>query len=146
MENNGIDVNVELDMEVHQAGEITHTKISEPGKFIQMGNSVYLRFNEKLENDETATILVKVAEDGEIHLKRVADSTKLASLLYFTHNKNNTGHLQTEYGVMPLQTFTNDSQVEILNKPLSGKINIDYNLIYGNNIVGNYKFRLIFNV
>jgi hypothetical protein len=44
-----------------------------------------------------------------------------------------------------LDTFTKDSQVEIVSNPLSGKINIDYDLIYDNNVIGNYKFRLIFN-
>ncbi len=139
-----MNVNVELNMETLQAGEITHTKIVEPGKFTKIGKSMYLRFDESLDNNDKASILVKVGDDGEIHLKRVAKSTNLASLLYFTHKKHNSGHLQTEYGVLPLGTFTNDSVVEVINKPLSGKINIDYDLIYDNNIVGNYKFRLIF--
>ncbi|MFD1417387.1 DUF1934 domain-containing protein [Companilactobacillus keshanensis] len=144
MENNSLDVNVELNMEVSQAGELTHTRISELGKLTRVGSSTYLRFNEKLENNDQAKIMVKVADNGEIHLKRVAEATNLASLLYFTNQEHNSGHLQTEYGIMPLQTFTRNSQVEILDRPLSGKINIDYDLIYDNNIVGNYKFRLIF--
>ena len=144
MENNSLDVNVELNMEISQAGELTHTKIFEPGMLTRVGNSTYLRFNEKLDNDEQAKILLKIADNGEIHLKRVAESTNLASLMYFTNQDHNSGHIETEYGIMPLQTFTRDSQVEILDRPLSGKINIDYDLIYDNNIVGNYKFRLIF--
>lgn len=144
MENNSIDIKVDLDIETLQSGELTHTKISEPGKFTQMGSSIYLRFKESLENNETASIMVKVADDGEIHVKRVAESNNLASLLYFSHQDHNTGHLETEYGVMPLSTYTKDSSVEIINKPLSGKINIDYDLIYDNNVIGNYKFRLIF--
>lgn len=144
MENNRFDVNVELNIDTVQSGEMTHTKISEPGQFIQMGDSMYLRFNESLDNDDTASILVKITESGEIHVKRVAKSTNLASLLYFTHQKHNTGHLETEYGILPLQTFTKDSKVEIVSNPLSGKINIDYDLIYDNNVIGNYKFRLIF--
>ena len=145
MENNSFDINVELNIETLQSGELTQTKISEPGKFIQIGDSVYLRFNESLDNNDKASILVKVTESGEIHVKRVAKSTNLASLLYFTHQKHNTGHLETEYGVLPLATYTKDSQVEIVNNPLSGKINIDYDLIYDDNVIGNYKFRLIFN-
>jgi uncharacterized beta-barrel protein YwiB (DUF1934 family) len=145
LENNSFDINVELNIETLQSGELTHTKISEPGKFIQIGDSVYLRFNESLDNNDKASILVKVTESGEIHVKRVAKSTNLASLLYFTHQKHNTGHLETEYGVLPLATYTKDSQVEIVNNPLSGKINIDYDLIYDDNVIGNYKFRLIFN-
>jgi len=144
LENNSVNVNVELNMETLQAGELTHTKIAEPGKFTKIGKSMYLRFDESLENNDKASILVKIGGDGEIHLKRVAESTKLASLLYFTHKKHNSGHLQTEYGIMQLGTFTKDSEVEVVNKPLSGKINIDYDLIYDNNVVGNYKFRLIF--
>lgn len=144
MENNRFDVNVELNIDTVQSGELTHTKISEPGQFIQMGDSMYLRFNESLDNDDTASILVKITESGEVHVKRVAKSTNLASLLYFTHQKHNTGHLETEYGILPLQTFTKDSKVEIVSNPLSGKINIDYDLIYDNNVIGNYKFRLIF--
>ncbi|MQS76145.1 DUF1934 domain-containing protein [Companilactobacillus halodurans] len=144
MENNSFDINVELNIETLQSGELTHTKIAEPGKFTQIGNSVYLKFNESLDNDDTASILVKITDEGEIHLKRVAKSKNLASLLYFTHNKHNSGHLETEYGVLPLGTFTKDSKIEILNNPLSGKINIDYDLIYDNNVIGNYKFRLIF--
>lgn len=144
MENNRFDVNVELNIDTVQSGEMTHTKISEPGQFIQMGDSMYLRFNESLDNDDTASILVKITESGEIHVKRVAKSINLASLLYFTHQKHNTGHLETEYGILPLQTFTKDSKVEFVSNPLSGKINIDYDLIYDNNVIGNYKFRLIF--
>ncbi|KRK92802.1 DUF1934 domain-containing protein [Companilactobacillus futsaii] len=145
MENNSFDINVELNIETLQSGELTHTKISEPGKFIQIGDSIYLRFNESLDNNDKASILVKVTDSGEIHVKRVAKSTDLASLLYFTHQKHNTGHLETEYGVLPLATYTKDSKVEIVNNPLSGKINIDYDLIYDDNVIGNYKFRLIFN-
>lgn len=144
MENNSLGVNVELNMEVSQAGELTHTRIAEPGMLTRVGNSTYLRFNEKLDNNEEAKILVKIADNGEIHLKRTAQSTHLASLLYFTNQDHNSGHLETEYGVMQLKTFTRNSQVEIKYRPLSGKINIDYDLIYDNNIVGNYKFRLIF--
>ncbi|WP_334352339.1 DUF1934 domain-containing protein [Companilactobacillus sp. HBUAS56257] len=146
MENNSIDINVNLSIETFQEGNLTHTKIAEPGKFTQIGNSIYLRFNESLENNATASILVKVGGDGEIHVKRVAKDTKLSSLLYFTHQKHNTGQLETEYGVLPLDTFTKDSKVEIVSKPLSGKINIDYDLVYDNNVIGNYKFRLIFGV
>ena len=146
MENNSFDINVELNIETLQSGELTRTKIAEPGKFTQIGKSIYLRFNESLENDQVASILVKITEDGEIHLKRVAKENNVASLLYFTHHQHNNGHLETEYGVMPLSTYTKDSSVEIINKPLSGKINIDYDLIYDNNVIGNYKFRLIFGV
>ncbi|GEO78984.1 hypothetical protein FD29_GL001070 [Companilactobacillus mindensis DSM 14500] len=145
MENNSFDINVELNIETLQSGELTRTKIAEPGKFTQIGKSIYLRFNESLENDQVASILVKITEDGEIHLKRVAKENNVASLLYFTHHQHNNGHLETEYGTMPLDTFTKDSQVEIVSNPLSGKINIDYDLIYDNNVIGNYKFRLIFN-
>jgi len=144
LENNSIDVNVDLSIETLQSGELTHTKISEPGKFTQIGKSIYLKFNESLENNDKASILVKITEAGEIHLKRVAESTNLASLLYFTHQEHNSGHLETGYGVLPLETYTKDSKVEIVSNPLSGKINIDYDLIYDNNVVGNYKFRLIF--
>ncbi len=144
MENNSFDVNVELNIETLQSGQLTKTKISEPGKFTQIGKSIYLKFNESLENNDTASILVKITETGEIHVKRVSESTKLASLLYFTHQEHNNGHLETEFGVLPLDTFTKDSKVEIVSKPLSGKINIDYDLIYDNNVIGNYKFRLIF--
>ncbi|WP_025024753.1 DUF1934 domain-containing protein [Companilactobacillus nodensis] len=144
MENNSENINVELNMETLQSGELTHTKIAEPGKFTRIGKSMYLRFNESLENNDTASILVKVTDSGEIHVKRVSKSNNLASLLYFTHKSHNSGHLETEYGTMLLHTFTKDSAVEIVNRPLSGKINIDYDLIYDNNVVGNYKFRLIF--
>jgi len=144
LENNSFDINVELNIETLQAGELTSTKIAEPGKFTKIGNSTYLRFNETLENNDEASILVKIMDSGEIHLKRDAKSKNLASLLYFTHNKHNTGHIQTEFGVMPLATYTKDSKVEMISNPLSGKINIDYDLIYDNNVIGNYKFRLIF--
>lgn len=144
MENNSFDINVELNIETLQDGELTKTQIAEPGKFTKIGNSIYLRFNETLENNNQASILVKITDSGEIHLKRDAKSTNLASLLYFTHHKHNSGHIQTEYGVMPLDTFTRDSKVEIVSNPLSGKINIDYDLVYDNNVIGNYKFRLIF--
>lgn len=146
MENNSIDINVNLSIETFQEGNLTRTKIAEPGKFTQIGKSIYLRFNESLENGAKASILVKVAGDGEIHVKRVAKDTNLSSLLYFTHQKHDNGQLETEYGVLPLDTFTKDSQIEIVSKPLSGKINIDYDLVYDNNVIGNYKFRLIFGV
>jgi len=144
LKNNSFDVNVELNIETLQSGELTRTKISELGKYTQIGKAIYLRFNESLDNNDSASILVKITDDGEIHVKRVAQSTNLASLLYFTHHQHNNGHLQTEYGTMPLDTFTKDSKVEIVSNPLSGKINIDYDLIYDNNVIGNYKFRLIF--
>ncbi|WP_125706892.1 DUF1934 domain-containing protein [Companilactobacillus zhongbaensis] len=146
MENNRIDVNVDLDMSVFQAGEMTHTKISEPGRFTRMGNSMYLQFNESMENDDHASILVKITENGEIHVKREAKNTNLSSMLYFTHRDHNAASVYTEYGVMQMKTFTKDSLVEIKDHPLQGKINIDYDLIYDDNIVGNYKFRLIFTV
>lgn len=144
MENNSFDINVELNIETLQSGELTRTKIAEPGKFTQIGKSIYLRFSESLEDDNKASILVKITDTGEIHLKRVAKTNNVASLLYFTHHDHNTGHLETEYGDMPLDTYTKDSKIEILSNPLSGKINIDYDLIYDNNVIGNYKFRLIF--
>lgn len=146
LENNRIDVNVDLDMSVFQAGEMTHTKISEPGRFTSMGKSSYLTFNETMGNNESASILVKITENGEIHLKREAKQNNLASMLYFTHNDHNSASVHSEYGVMQMKTYTKDSLVEIKDKPLQGKINIDYDLIYDDNIVGNYKFRLIFGV
>jgi uncharacterized beta-barrel protein YwiB (DUF1934 family) len=146
LENNRIDVKVDLDMSVFQAGEMTHTKISEPGRFTRMGNAIYLQFNESMDEGEHASILVKITENGEIHLKREAKSTNLASMLYFTHHDHNSASVHTEYGVMQMHTYTKDSLVEINDDPLHGKINIDYDLIYDNNVVGNYKFRLIFSV
>lgn len=144
LENNRRDVNVELNMDVFQAGEMTHTRIQEPGRFTRMGNAAYLQFNESMENNESASILVKITENGEIHVKREAKSNNLASMLYFTHQGHNSANIHSEYGVLSMKTFTKDSLVEISDEPLTGKINIDYDLIYDNNIVGNYKFRLIF--
>ncbi|WP_099975249.1 DUF1934 domain-containing protein [Lactobacillus terrae] len=144
MENN-TDVSVELNIDMQQEDEISRTTIIEPGKFSQVGKSFYLRFSEKLDDSEEALITVKITEDGDVLVRRVASSTKLSTNLYFTHGDYNSGQVQTEYGLMPMRTFTKNLSAEFSTEPLAGNIKVDYDLIIGENVIGNYKFRLIFN-
>ncbi|MBA1394788.1 DUF1934 domain-containing protein, partial [Lactobacillus sp. XV13L] len=64
--------------------------------------------------------------------------------LVFSRQHDQMASYPTEYGDLALVTHTKKMRLVISKIPLTGEINLEYSLRSQNNLVGDYKLRLIF--
>lgn len=140
--NNGIPIEIHLETFIEQEGEQSHMVFDEPGQVFQMGRSIYLRYQE-LDEETGGRVPVTMKIDGEsnVLLTRSAESEMR---LRFANGKRIEARYRTPYGIFPIETVTPMLDVRIQNGPLAGRINIDYQLFAGEQLIGNYKIRLQF--
>ncbi|AXR44025.1 DUF1934 family protein [Pediococcus pentosaceus] len=140
--NNGIPIEIHLETFIEQEGEKTHLAFDEPGQIFQMGDSLYLRYQEK--NEETgkkSPVTMKIDGDGNVLLTRSSESEMR---LRFANGKRIEARYRTPYGLFPIETVTPFLEIELQEGPLAGRVNIDYQLFAGEQLIGNYKIRLQF--
>ncbi|MCC7667014.1 DUF1934 domain-containing protein [Liquorilactobacillus satsumensis] len=137
---NGTPVLIYLKTRHNQDGETVEYEKEFQGQIFQMGSSLYLRYNE--ETDEQSTVTFKVFENGNVQLTRKNEDLRMQ--LFFGDNRRISATYRTPYGDIPIETVTPDLTVRLSEAPLAGKINIDYLLYSGGQLLGEYKIRLHF--
>jgi uncharacterized beta-barrel protein YwiB (DUF1934 family) len=140
--NNGVPIEIHLETFIEQEGERTHLVYDEPGQIFEMGQSIYLRYQETDEEPGQKTpVTMKIDGAGTVMLTRSAESEMR---LRFANGKRIEARYRTPYGMFPIETVTPMLNVELQNRPLAGRVNIDYQLFAGEQLIGNYKIRLQF--
>lgn len=84
---------------------------------------------------------MKIDGDGNVLLTRSSESEMR---LRFANGKRIEARYRTPYGLFPIETVTPFLEIELQEGPLAGRVNIDYQLFAGEQLIGNYKIRLQF--
>jgi uncharacterized beta-barrel protein YwiB (DUF1934 family) len=135
-------VQIQLAIQTTQDGHTDNYAITEVGQAVKIGSQLYLRYQES-NSHQKIKVLFKVSEDNLLTIKRSVDA-QVPTKLVFNRQKDQLIDYPTAYGNLSLVTHTNKMRLLISQAPISGKIELDYSLISQNNLVADYKLRLIF--
>jgi uncharacterized beta-barrel protein YwiB (DUF1934 family) len=133
-------VKIQLETQIEQDGQVETFKFDEEGALVDLGAKKYLRYKETKEQLKVP-VTFSIAETGEVFLTRQGQ-THLR--LPFAKQKVLPTHYQTEYGLMKLDVKTTLLETAISFENAEGKINVDYELYAGNQLLGKYQIRLQF--
>lgn len=136
------DVVIHMETQSIQDGEVNNLVQDVAGQFFNMGKTIYLRYQEKIANQEPATVTFKLNPAGDVQLSRQQGQNR--SRMFFALNRKLEAKYQTLYGNLPLTTVTPKMSVTLSEYPISGKISIDYSLFSAGQELGRYKIRLQF--
>lgn len=139
---NEIPVKIHVETVHQQDGQKEEYTEDFDGHLIEIGENVYLRYQEELPENEHAKVTFKIAGDQEIQLTRKLEHQKLH--LTFKTGKRISARYQTPYGNIPVETLADRMGTILEGDPLAGKLEIDYRLYNGDSLLGNYKIRLQF--
>ncbi|AVL00546.1 DUF1934 domain-containing protein [Pediococcus inopinatus] len=138
----GVPIAIHLDTFITQEGEQSHFAFDEDGQLFQMGDSVYLRYQETDEHTKNEIpVTMKIDEDGDVLLTRAGEN-KLR--LRFSDGKRIQARYRTPYGILPVDTVTPFLEIRMRDRPISGTVKVDYQLFAGESLLGDYKIRLQF--
>ena len=139
---NGIPIQIHLETFIKQEDQSDHMVFDEPGQAFQMGDSLYLRYEEfDEENNVKRPVTLKIDGDGNVLLTRKSEHEMR---LRFSDGKRIEARYKTPYGILPIETLTPNLDIAIASHPLRGNVNIDYQLYAGEQLLGDYKIRLQF--
>lgn len=140
--NNGIPVNIQLKTQITQDGQSEQFEFDEQGTFLQMGQTLYLRYVEHdLEGNETP-VTFKITST-EVQLTR---QTGQDVRLRFVPGRSVNTRYFTPAGSMAITVATQRIVLNLTNNNLTGQLAIDYVLITNGNPVGDYQIRLSYSV
>lgn len=136
-------VQIHLTTQIEQDGQVSHHVFDETGRLVQMGETLYLRYQEtEAETGEQVPVTLKLQADGLIILTRGQGHQRLQ--LHFAPDQELNTVYQTPYGNIPIITKTSMMKVRMQDEPAAGEIKIDYVLTSDHNQLGKYQLRLIF--
>lgn len=136
----GIPVKVKIQTHIEQDGKSESFSFNEDGQLFKMGSTVYIRYQETNPLG-TIPVTMKLAGDGTVQLRRHASSDLR---LVFDIKKQILTKYRTPAGLIDITTDTKMVNFKYSELPLNGDVAIDYALIAGEEVVGQYKIRLQF--
>ncbi|KRM71269.1 DUF1934 domain-containing protein [Lacticaseibacillus brantae] len=142
----GIPVQIHLETFVTQEGETEQNIFDEPGTVVQLGDALYIRYQET--NDETGEsmpVTLKIKSSDDVSLSRGSSEGDTQLKLHFVNERRIVTRYRTPYGIIPVETATPRIDMQLRDNPLGGEVYIEYQLFANNDLVGNYRLRLIFN-
>lgn len=107
------------------------------GSFIKKSDKMYLRYEEIME-DQAIRTTVKMSNENALILRSGAINMRLP----FSTTGKQTGHYDTIYGTLPLQTKTYHLGFEHNEENISGTFNVQYDLIISGQSVGEYTLEI----
>lgn len=134
-------VHVHLTTQITQDDKTDRYTIDEDGQAVKIGDKFYIRYHES--KRDNAKVTLKINND-HIMIKRKPGEEFPSSQMEFSSVEDQHFSYPTRWGNIEMLSQTNMMDVQLDEKPLSGRVNLDYSLHSGNNLVGNYKLRLIF--
>lgn len=141
---NSLPISIELRTEIFQEGQLDEHYFNVPGQFVTVGNNVYLRYQEPVQEGETTepvNVTIKIEPDGSVQLIR-ADEHRMR--LRFSYQEENYTNYRTPYGAFQIRTVTSNIRVTLKDRPVSGNVAVDYELYGGEERLGVYHLRLQF--
>lgn len=138
---NGVPVSIKLTTKVRQQGEVEDFYFDLQGQIVQVGATLYLRYKELQEDGQEIPVTIKIMPDGSVQLTRAGE---MRMRLKFDYQKKNETHYNTPYGMMFFSTYTNDLRVSLKDRPVSGRVYVDYDLYMADERIGEYTISLDF--
>lgn len=140
--NNEIPVKIHVETIHHQDGQKEEYTEDFDGHLIEIGKTVYLRYQEELPENKDAKVTFKITGNDEIQLTRKLEHQKLH--LIFKPGKRVPSRYQTPYGSIPVEAFASRIEVILEDDPRAGKLEINYQLYNADSLLGDYEIRLQF--
>ncbi|GAA3017177.1 DUF1934 domain-containing protein [Tetragenococcus solitarius] len=138
----GIPVSIHLKTEVKQENETEEFLFDITGRVIRMGNTLYIRYKEEQEDgSDPVPVTMKIFPDGAVQLVR---SGEIRTRLKFIYGEKFETSYQTPYGTIFLTTHTKDLHFTLNDRPMAGKVTIEYDLFVAEQRVGSYHLLLEF--
>lgn len=132
-------VHVQLTTTMEQDGQEDHYHFDEQGEFIELNGTYYLRYQEH-QAGQTTPVQFRLG-DNELHLRRRGvRETNFA----FVADQTTKARYKTEYGVIALGVTTNRLLVMLDAEHAQGSIDLQYQLVANQQLIGTYQLQLQF--
>jgi len=140
-----IPVGIHLTTHTVQDGQSSDYALDVEGQIVQIGETIYLRYQEPDSEDEDGNVpvTIKFLPNGDVTLTRNG-TNRLR--MHFSAGKRIRATYRTPYGLIPVETVTPRLRVGFHQRPFGGSASIDYLLYVGEQLLGNYEIRLQFTV
>ncbi|WP_105957352.1 DUF1934 domain-containing protein [Apilactobacillus quenuiae] len=142
MTDNSESVVVDLTTYIKQDDESEKFTFRELGTLVNVNDKTYLRFKETQKEEKVASVTIKISDD-HVQLTR-QDNMGHHSRLIFAENEKHDTIYQTPYGPIKLSVNTKDLLYNYQEAPQAGDLDIEYELMSGNMMIGEYKMELHF--
>ncbi|MDH6364776.1 uncharacterized beta-barrel protein YwiB (DUF1934 family) [Enterococcus sp. PF1-24] len=138
----GLDVSIQLRTQVTQAGEQQEFYFEVPGQVVKIGDTLYIRYKEIQEDTQAEVpVTIKILPDGAVQLIRGGEGRMRLKFAYREHLES---QYRTLHGQFPITTYTHNIRFSLKDRPVAGKVVVDYDLYSMNQKIGEYQFTLDF--
>lgn len=138
---NGQAVQIHLTTQVEQDGQHANFVFDLPGQLVKLGSTLYLRYIEVAEDGTEQPVTIKHNADGGVQIMRGKD---LRTRLQFVYQEAVASAYATPYGAVEVTTLTNALHFSLKDQPVSGSLNLAYDLFSGEQLMGHYRLALEF--
>ncbi|KRL54996.1 hypothetical protein FD35_GL002448 [Furfurilactobacillus rossiae DSM 15814] len=111
-----------------------------PGRLVIVNDNIYLRYVED-DNGQSTPVTFKLNGEDDVVLTRSGEN---GLKFHFLTGKAVTTQYRTPYGIMAVEVATTDLSVRLSDDLSAGRIAIDYQLLAGEQLIGDYQIRLHF--
>ncbi|EPI01018.1 MULTISPECIES: DUF1934 domain-containing protein [unclassified Enterococcus] len=137
----GTPISIKLSTTVKQKEGTQDFYFDLKGQMVQIGDTLYIRYQEVQEDGQEAPVTIKIIPDGHIQLMRAGE---VRMRLKFGYQERLETTYNTPYGMIQMETFAKKLHVSLKDRPTSGRVIIDYDLFMSNEKVGEYHLDLDF--
>lgn len=137
---NGVPVEIVMKTETRQFDDVNQHLFEDEGRFVEMNGSYYIRFEEEYQSTNVP-VMIKITDDKRVNLIRFGEHK--TNLLFDGNGPTHT-KLNTPAGLAELTVNTNQLNIAIDEKPLSGEVYIQYELEMNQQQLGSYQIELRF--
>ncbi|MHC5268174.1 YwiB family protein [Enterococcus sp. LJL98] len=138
----GMKVNIYLKTKIKQQETVEEFLFELVGQVVRVGNNLYIRYQEPQEDGvPEVPVTIKIAPDESVQLTR---ATEQRLRFQFRYEEITETMYPTPYGKMLFHVYTKHLHVSLKDSPIAGSIRVDYDLLMGNEKIGDYELYLKF--
>lgn len=137
----GLPVSIQLQTKIKQHKEVKDFFFDVTGQIVKIGDTFYIRYKEAAEDGTEVPVTIKIYPDGKIQLTRGGE---IRTRLKFSFHERVENSYRTPYGMFQIATYAHRLHFSLKDRPISGRVNVDYDLYSMNEKIGEYQFTLNF--
>lgn len=138
---NGQPVEIFLETTIRQEDQVHQHVFEEMGRIVKVNEQYYLRFEERGEEESAASVTIKIHPQGRVTVIRNAEHT---TRLTFDKDQKTITRFATPAGMLELDVSTTSLELALKDRPFSGYLEVDYQMVNGGQLLGEYQMRLRF--